>query len=89
MWKAIPSLSESAPSHQQRDRWGDAPLRSFLTIGLLTLLMLSSTAMGSSEKWMLLVMGASWAPLLTLILVPLLKRRPMMSLVFLRQETMS
>jgi len=64
-------------------------MRSFLTIVLLTVLMLSSMAMGSPEKLMLLVIGVSWAPLLTLILVPLLRRRPMMSLGFLRQGTLS
>jgi heme exporter protein D len=62
-------------------------MRPFLTLVLLTALMLSSIAMGSPEKWILLAIGASWAPLLTLILVPLLTRRPLMRLTFLRQGT--
>ena len=49
-------------------------MRVLLTLVLMLLAMLASMAMGVSEKWLLLVICASWAPLLTLILVPLLTR---------------
>ena len=60
-------------------------MRLLLTLLLLTLSMLSSIAIGSTEKWMLLATGTSWAPLLSLILVPLLTGRPLMDLTFMRR----
>jgi hypothetical protein len=63
------------------------PARLVLTLLLLTLSMLSSIAMGCPGQWMLLAMGTSWAPFLTLILVPLLTGRPLMNLTLLRQAS--
>jgi hypothetical protein len=62
-----------------------ALVRLLLTLLLLTLSMLSSMALGSPEKWMLLATGTSWAPLLSLILVPLLTGRPLMNVSLTRR----
>ena len=62
-------------------------MRLLLTLLLLTLSMLWSIAVGSAEKWMLLALGTSWAPLVSLILVPLLTGRPLMDLTFMRRVT--
>ena len=62
-------------------------MRLMLTLLLLTLSMLWSIAIGGAEKWMLLALGTSWAPLVSLILVPLLTRRPLMDLASMRRVT--
>jgi hypothetical protein len=61
------------------------PARLMLTLAMLTLVMLSSIAAGCPEQWMLLAIGTSWAPFLTLILIPLLTRRPLLHLSLVRQ----